>query len=494
MKLFSSTVKETVDAAKTTDYTRLYKCAAVICYTGILIQLPNFLTTMMSEFSRGRLVFFLFYLAGVPLGYAVQTFAGKLFGLRHITVGEYTYEDSRRYYKIHQAFLCHLAAVAALLFVNAFLTKNWTLYRSYEDYHSIIPLIVGLGTAFMVEAGGYLWFFPYNALISMRRIGPLGVLALIDFLAAVFNADAGRGWGFTDLLCLLCLYLAVALFLLVLNQSFITRSFGASQLFGVNDNAKRYSVRIVGVFLCIVFGAPFLLVFAMKLVFSILKLLGRASVAVMIGRQPQARAEAPVMDSMENAAGQLQQRTVVGWWLPVLVILGLVFLGIVSYMNFPGFRDKVKELWEMLRQLFRFLRTSHSDWRYRKRYRGENINYVDTEERTRKRSAAFFGRQDDTMSYRDFEKKLDSLPALSEKLCYAYAVAARLLQHQNCQIIKSDTPREIAGKVRRRSLISDIDHLTDVFEQLHYRESVPDASDAPLVLERLKSVVRQYLV
>ena len=495
MKLFSSRVRENADAARVTDYTRLYKCGAVVCYAGLFVQIPNFLTVLMSEYSVGRLVFFLFYLSGIPVGYAVQALAGRLFSISRTSLGEYTYEDTRRYYRFFEAFLCHIAAVLALIAVNAFLGKHWELYRSYEDYHSVIPLFVGLGTAFMVEMGGYLWFFPYNALISMRRIGPLGVLVLIDFLVSVMNAGSGIPHAGFDILNLSMLYLSVALFMLILNQSFITRSFGASQLFGVNDNAKRYSVRVVGVFLVIVFGAPFLLVLALKLAFSLLKMLGRASIAVMIGRQPQAaKTEQVIVDSAEGTLERLPQHTVPGGWLILFIVLGLALVGLIVFLYIPTFREKFRTFLELLRRLWRFLCTSHSDWRRRRRFRGENINYVDTEERTRKRSAAFFGKQESAPTYRDFEKKLDALPSLSEKVCYAYAVAAHLLEHQNCQITRSDTPREIAGKVRKRSLVPGIESMTDVFEQLHYREASPDEQNAPRTLEELKAVVKLYLV
>ena len=490
----SSSTAERADAGGSTDYTRLYKAGAVLCYMGILVQLPYSLTSSMSEYPAGRILFFLLYFAGIPLGYAVQALSGKIFGLEQTALGDYSYEDSRRYYSFPKAFLCHFASAGVLIAVISLLGKYWYLYRSYYDYNSVIPLFVGLGTAAMTEVGGWLWFFPYNSLVSMSKIGVFGVILLI--LLILFFGRSAFGFGSVlDNVCLIFICLSIALFLLILNQSFITRSFGVGKLFGVNDNAKRYSVRIVGIYLAFVFGAPFLLTVVLRLLLFILKILGRASIAMMIGAMPSEKKNDPgsavITDGGGNAQQLQTQPPLPGWYL-ILIVLALVLAGVVLYLLFPAFRKKAKHGIEKLRAFIRSLLSLRFNFRSRRRGKTENINYVDTEARTRKRNSAFFGRQDNTPDYRDFERRLDALPTLSRKLRYAYAVAARLLIHQNCQINPSDTPRELSKKVQKRSLIPDIGDLTEVFEQVSYREKEMEGSDAQNTLERLKVLVRQY--
>ena len=211
-----------------TDLSRLYQTGAVAVY--ILIALPFCAKFTMAFFAEWylKLLLLVLFVGCALAGYGLQMLGARLF---HLNRKEqvFTYEDTTKRYRPEQAIVVHLGAVP-IFFLTMWL--GWTLlfhFGHYDEY-SIVPYTIALCCFVMTELGGYLWFIPYISLISMRRIGTVGVVLLINCIMTFSSPTSLFG-----VLNLTALCLTVALFVLLLNQCFITRPYGGKIARGIND-------------------------------------------------------------------------------------------------------------------------------------------------------------------------------------------------------------------------------------------------------------------
>lgn len=468
-----------------TDYSRLYQTGAVATY--ILVALPFCARFTMPYFSQWYLKLLLLALfVGCALaGYGLQMLGARLFRMER-KEQVFTYEDTTKRYRPEQAILVHLGAVP-IFFLT--LRLGWILlyYFGHYDAYSIVPYTAALVCFVMTELGGYLWFIPYNSLISMRRIGTVGVILFINCIITFSNPTSLFG-----ILNLSALCLTIALFVLLLNQSFITRPYGGKIARGINDEAKVYSARIVGIALGCVAATSILtmsFVTAMvKLFYAIVKFC-TAGMAVVNNADDREIKEI----YMQDLAGEALKlpRGQADYWAAVFVILAVLSILVIVVLFTPGLRDKVREIWAYIKEIFYFLFKPHSEWR-KIRTRREYLNFVDVVEQTNTASKNAVRPADNIKTYTDFKRQLDALPTNDDKIRYAYAVAAAQLRHQRCGVGLSDTPREIARKVMAHGLVDDIDRLTADFERIQY-ENIPLEHSGQVTLERLCTLIRGYL-
>ena len=479
----ASSVKNT-----NTDYSTLYQIGAVACY--FLVALPFCAMFTLPFFAQWYVQVFLLvlFLSCGLAGYGLQMLGARLFHLER-KQKVFTYEDTTRRYRFEQAIAVHIGTVVIFLLS---MRLGWALlfsFGSYYDEFSIVPYTVAVFCAVMTELGGYLWFIPYNTLISMRRIGTVGVALLINFL---ISFSQNLHLPLFTVLNLSALLLTITLFVLLLNQAFITRPYGGKIARGINDEAKRYSARIVGLAIACISGATVVTMACISAVvslwYAIVKFVLARSVA-----QSTADDEAVREILEQDLAGEVLKlpRGQADYWVAVFAVLIVICVVVIYILATPGIKEKLRELWAYLKEVFFFLFQPHSAWR-KQRARQEYLNFVDTVEQTN----ASTGRQrrpaDNIKTYTDFIHQLDALSTNDDKIRYAYAVAAAQLRHQRCGVGLSDTPREIARKVKEHGLVDDIDRLTADFERIQY-ENGPLEHSGTVTLERLCILVRSYL-
>ena len=470
-----------------TDYSKLYQIGAVACY--FLVALPFCALFTMPFFSQWYIrVFLILFFIGCGLaGYGLQILGARLFHLER-KQQVFTYEDTTRRYRFEYAMLVHIGTV--ILF---FLTMRmaWELlfaFGSYYDEFSIVPYTIALFGAVMVELGGYLWFIPYNTLISMRRIGTIGVLLFINFLIS-FSQNLRSMF---DVLNLTSLCLTIALFVLLLNQAFITRPYGGKIARGINDEAKLYSVRIVALALT---GVAIGSLVTMSLITSVVKLFYGILKFFAAGDAAQNYADEREVQEILNRdiAGEVLKlpKGQADYWVVVLAILALLSVVVILILFVPGWKEKILEFWAYLKEVFYFLFRPRSEWK-KSRARQEYLNFVDTVEQTNVPQSGVRRPAEQIKTYTDFKRQLDAITDNDGKIRYAYAVAAAQLRHQRCGVGLSDTPREIARKVAAHGLVDDIDRLTADFERIQY-ENAPLEHSGTVTLDRLCALIRTYL-
>ena len=468
-----------------TDLSRLYQTGAVTVY--ILVALPFCAKFTMPYFAEWylKLLLLVLYVGCALAGYGLQLLGARLL---HLNRKEqvFTYEDTTRRYRPEQAILVHVGAVP-IFFLTMRLGWLLLFHFGHYDVYSIVPYSVALFAFGMTELGGYLWFIPYSTLISMRRIGTVGVILFINCIMTFSGPTSLFG-----VLNLTALCLTIALFVLLLNQNFITRSYGGKIARGINDEAKVYSARVVGIALGCVAAASVLvtslIAAIVKLFYGIVKfcMAGLASVNGVDDREIKEIYQQDLAgEALKLPRGQAD------YWVVVFALLSALCVFILCILFIPGLRDKMREVWAYLKEVFWFFFRPRSEW-HRGHARREYLNFVDVIEQTQSASKQAIRHADTIKTYTDFKRQLDALPGSDDKIRYAYAVAAAQLRHQRCGVGLSDTPREIARKVRERGLVEDIDRLTADFERLQY-ENAPLDHSGEVTLERLCTLIRAYL-
>ncbi len=468
-----------------TDYSRFYQMGAVAVY--ILVALPFCAKFTMPYFGQWYLqwMMLLLFIGCALAGYGLQILGARIFRL-HRKEMVYTYEDTTRRYRFEQAIVVHLGTIVVF-----FLTMRlgWTLlyyFGNYYDEYSIVPYSIALFCAVMVELGGYLWFIPYNTLISMRRIGTIGILLFINFI--VTGGGQHTLFGFINLFALCT---TIALFVLLLNQAFITRPYGGKIARGINDEAKRYSARIVGIALACIAGFS---IVTMSFITSVVSLWYAFLKFCLAGIAKNNNADEREIREIyeQDLAGEVLKlpRGEADYWIFVFGALCVISVVLLVILFTPGLKDKIHAWIAYLKEVLDFFFLPHSE-RRKLRARQEYLNFVDTVEQTNT-GGSMVRPAEHIKTYTDFKRLLDAIPDNDDKIRYAYAVAAAQLRHQRCGVGLSDTPREIARKVADRGLIEDIDRLTADFERIQY-ENAPLDHSGTVTLERLCTLIRGYL-
>lgn len=468
-----------------TDYSRFYQTGAAAVY--ILAALPFCTKFTMPYFGQWylQMLLLLLFVGCALAGYGMQILGARIFHL-HRKEMVFTYEDTTRRYRFERAIIVHLGTL-----VIFFLTMRlgWTLlfyFGNYYDEYSIIPYSIALFCAVMVELGGYLWFIPYNTLISMRRIGTIGVVLLINFL--VTGGYQQTLFGFLNLFAL-CM--TITLFVLLLNQAFITRPYGGKIARGINDEAKRYSARIVATALACIAGVS---IVTMSFITSMVSLWYAFLKFCLAGIAKNNNADDREIREIyeQDLAGEVLKlpRGEADYWILVFAALCVICIVTLIILFTPGLKDKIREWIAYLKEVLNFFFMPHSE-RRKLRSRQEYLNFVDTVEQTNAAGNAVRPAEH-IKTYTDFKRQLDAIADNDDKIRYAYAVAAAQLRHQRCGVGLSDTPREIARKVREHGLVEDIDRLTADFERIQYEDGSLEHSGT-VTLERLCTLVRSYL-
>ncbi len=491
-KTQASAASESTARAQNTDLSRLYKFGATLSY--LLSALPFIAMLVLPTFgtAHGIQIFILVYLLSCGFaGYGVQMLGGRLLRIQR-KPEVYSYEDKTRRYRIEQALFCHIGAVVLWLISTQLGHLLTHRFAGYYDQYSLYPVLIAVFAFFMTEFGGYLWFIPYNTLISTRNVAMMAFVMFGAFLVyKMYGFDAGL--PVMNAAMYLSLIVILALFVLLLNQAFITRPYGGKIARGINDAAKVYSARIVGIALCIValvsVVAMAVIVALVRLWYAIFKFFLARLVSSNTGGDMDRINEILTQD-YAGALLDLPQRQSDNW-LTLFVIFAVIVITFLIVLFTPALREKLKELIAYLKEAFMLLFRTPFDKRAKQQTR-ETLNFVDTEEKTRVNLRGNTVRTDDIRNYADFAKRLEQIPTLEDRIKFAYAVCAGRLRHQNLGVRVSDTPREIAHKVKAKDMISDIDTLTATFERLQYENAALGAGDES-TLTRLCVILQNLL-
>ena len=457
------------------DFSFLYKGFAVICYLFLTVHFACIMVLGLHTASPIHPWIFCYYFGCAMAGYGIQHLTGLIFRIVR-PKAENNYEDIKRRYKPVQAIPCHILAVIWFGIANDIGFEILREYALVFSHNSIYPLIFAIGGFILMEYGAYLWFFPYNVLVSMRSIAIVSVMMLIQTVVLVY-VRGGFGLGFYNISLVVTEFLAILIYMVLLNQCFLTRQYD-NRVSYVNDAAKLYSAGVVaGAVSAIILMASVIRMILIVLLKILEQLLGRMFVEGETGTTPY---------SPGFGYGFMQQlfdgEDASSNGLIAMLLLGLLFVTLFIIIAFPGIRERLLLLWEqLLADLAEF-------FKLKKKYRKTDLTeerFTDTIENLTRRSE----KRDGLPSLAAFERQLSRIPTPEEKYAYAYSVYAKYMEHSHGRVLVSDTPRERSEKVRSDEKYPDAGQYAAMFEEVRYAD---EAASITGLDERL-TVLHDYL-
>ena len=460
------------------DFTSLYKGFAVICYLFLTVHFACIMALGLHTASAIHPWMFCYYFGCAMAGYGIQHLTGLIFRIVR-PKAENNYEDIKRRYKPVQAIPCHILAVIWFGIANDLGFEILREHAIIFSHNSIYPLIFAIGGFILMEYGAYLWFFPYNVLVSMRSIAVVGVMMLIQTVVLVYVR--GLPLGFYNLSLVVTEFLAILIYMVLLNQCFLTRQYD-NRVSYVNDAAKLYSTGVViGAASAIILMAQVVRVILIVLLKILEQILGRMFVEGETGTTPI---------SYGGGYGGMQKlfdgEDASSNGLIAMLLMGLLFVTLFIIIASPAIRERLLLLWEqLLSDLAEFFKLKK---KYRKTEPIEE-RFVDTVENLTRRTH----KHDGLPSLAAFERQLSRIAKPEEKYAYAYSVYAKYMEQSHGRVLVSDTPRERTRKVCEDDRYPDAAQYTEVFEELRYADGNVTGEDLDIRNHDIYLFLKQVL-
>ena len=170
----------------------------------------------------------------------------------------------------------------------------------------------------------------------------------------------------------------------------------------------------------------------------------------------------------------------------IAMVCGIIYFAFRKNREFRAFLSRIKKLlaefFAMLKNLF----GGNIDFGYKV----ESVNYVDTEKKIQSKIITSKKRYRIPKNYKSFCDKLNQIEENSEKILYSYVTLIELSRRGQNKLKKSDTPREMAKKLRRDPKYRDIEKITEAFEIIEYARADIDSNDARFVLDTMQNIIR----
>ena len=465
------------------DFAFLYKCFAVLCYLFLTVHFACIMVLGLHTASAIHPWIFCYYFGCALAGYGIQYLTGLLFRIVR-PKAENNYEDIKRRYKPVQAIPCHIFAVVWFGIAQDIGVEILREHAVSFSHNSIYPLIFAIGSFILIEYGAYLWFFPYNVLVSMRSIAIVSIMMLVQTVVLVY-VRGGFGLGFYSISLVVTEFLAILIYMILLNQCFLTRQYD-NRVSYVNDAAKLYSAGVV-------VGASSVIILMATIVrfilIGILKILEIVLAKGILGfYRPQENEIEEI--SGGGSTGMVPGNGVLfggGNGLTPALLLGLLFVTLFVIMISPSIRDWILRLLERLLHDLAELLGWNKKYRHKKDSAEER--FVDTVENLTRRTQKHGGLPSRSV----FERQLSRMADPVEQYTYAYSVYAAYMENTHGRVLVSDTPRERSDKVHGDERYPEAEQYAALFEQLRYADDRQGLTDLQQHSQALCAYLRQVL-
>ncbi len=469
---------------------------SILGFLGIYFIVCAFMLPLLSGSFVMSLLGFAVVFVLMGFGYFLQAGVSAATGFKR-ELESRAYESEYKYFKKNRAFpVWIITAIIAFLvkyLADLYLYERSKLPTYSYDPDSALPLAVAVVFFIIVALGSFVWFMPYNRLMTGR--GLYTGMALL-FIFFVFHSSIKTPGVVTVGVCLLC-YAFCAL--ISANQYALGRTYRGTIVSFMTPQTRRYnmllSLGLAGVFLLILLLA-YTVVNGLRVCFLfIIAALFRATNNDDVGYTEED--EQDIFDSVSAFIFGTKDATKSAdyWFFIVFAVFVVLFMGIVLTRKRPEFKRFVAWLKAKLVALFEYIWLPIRDFSG-----GEEeffSNYIDEEIKLQKNELKAKRREDSRarMTWHEFSLSLRMKKTEEEKYRYAYSTFVSQLQKMPTFVKKSDTPRKIRDRLAASGKVTtkhEIEMITEAFEQIEYagNTATPETEKA---LEALCDKIRENL-
>ena len=421
---------------------------------------------------------FWFYL----LGYFLQYICSLVFRFRRSAASQ-SYESDVKHFKLFQAVI-PMALSIGVVFIYSFMLKEIVgIIGIDEALKNALVLIAPLGAASSV-GGCVIWFYPTERVVS-EKTAIIG--ACIIFIAYVFFGTLGI--YVRSLLILLVLY--IFCMAITLSYSNMTRNHLGTVVSFINKKSARYSF-----FSALIFLSICLACFTVTATITSGIVVTFKSFLYFILNSGTASSRSDV--SEVSATGRYNlfvygntnaSKTPAFYFFIVFVICavaGIVYFAFRKNKEFKALLAKVKEFFKNFFDMIRAIFGAKVDFGYDE----VNTSYMDVERKVQPKIISSKKRYRIPKTYKSFCDKLESIDNDSEKIIYSYVTLIEVSRVGSNKLKASDTPREIAKKLKRDSKYNGIEKITEAFEIIEYANEDIDPHSARFCIDTMQNIIR----
>ncbi len=453
----------------------------LIASVGILAMVLIASYTLLSPLQVGALAIII-PIGAYTLGYVMQGIVLLL--AHHKPPSDYSYEGTQKFfirgYAIIPLFVSLIfAALMQNVYYEYFLVLMHKGLLAQFDSYSLQPYACAVATFLCSAAGIVVQFFPYGRLMSMRvMVTCIGIGILGTFFTS----------GSPIVGILFAVYAACTVILM--NQSYIMRSYKSLVVTKISTSARMYSLRIM--LLCIVLSilGGIIVFIALNGLYRVLLFLLYLTVFTIVkdSSQTQQTTSQAVNDIVfeGDKIGELTNKmSLVGFIL--MAVFAILFFIFGKNASFKGIIDTIVRWFEEFVALF---------MGSREHVREPELNFKDEVETLNKVKASRMQTalaRSGSLTLREFNSEMSALKTDSERLSYSYIVMIRLLNTLNPSLRASDTPRELSEKIGATMNFPEIDGITDLIERMKYAKELDDPIETKRVLGDVRRMVEHHL-
>lgn len=440
-----------------------------------------------------RLIAFAAILALMAFGYFIQ--AGVCAATRFRRELETrAYEPEHKYFKQNRAFPVWVFTV----FLSVFVSKLTDLYLIEQakkptvvyDPESAVPFLAATAFVIVVAMGSFVWFFPYNRVMTDKGLIIGAISNMIVFVLHSMVRSPGTG---TVGVCLIGYALCA---LISANQYAIGRSYRGTIVSFMTPQTRKYnlllSLGLVGVFGILLFFA-YLIVNGIRV--CVLFLLATLMSAANGGAESveEDTISTTLSDMLWGRQGAVHSANY--WLFLAFVVFFVIFVIIVLVRRRAEFVRFVKWLKDWLVYLFEIFwlpirdNLEHEDYYF--------TNYVDEELKVQKDELRAKRREESRskMTWQEFNLTLRTKKSEEEKYRYAYSTFVGQLRRMPTFVKKSDTPRKIRERLAASGRVTskqEIEMITEAFEQIEFADR-PATPETEKALDKLCEKIKENM-
>lgn len=468
----------------------------LLTFIGIFTIVCSLVAPLLSDFWDAYILSYAVIFLAMGLGYFLQAAFCAAVGFRRVD-GTRTYESNEKFYSFPRAVPIIVVAIILSFFVSSLVDKF--LYEranqpgmSY-DPNSVIPFLVAAVFVLVVAVGSFVWFFPYNRIMT----GSAFLVGVIIF-GILFVLYLSGGSSYTVIIGInFIVYCFCAL--ICTNQYAIGKTYRGTVVSFMTKKTRMYNVALT-MLLSLAF---LLLLFIFYLIvngFRVIFLFLLAAFFSATYNDDAGYTEEKEEVAFDNLSEYLFATTDVKsapeyWYFIIFVVFSLVFLIFMLTKRAPEMRRFLSWLKNSILAFIDMIFRPIADY-LAPSERGFS-NFVDEEERMQRDEvrARVRTEKESEMTYKDFYSRLRSIRTPEDRYRYAYHTLVLRLRKIQGLIKKSDTPRQISDKLRSSGRVAGaetVSRISSEFERIEFAdEKAGESTDA--VLSSLCDVIKENM-
>ncbi len=404
------------------------------------------------------------------------------------------YEPEYKYFKQNRAFPVWVITLILSVFVSK-LTDLYLWERAKQptvvyDPESILPFLAAAAFVIVVALGSFVWFFPYNRIMTAKGLY-IGVT--VNLVVFAFHSMVRSPGVVTVGVCLIG-YAFCAL--VAANQYSLGRTYRGTIVSFMTPQTRKYnlllSFGLVGLF-CILLFIAYLIVNGLRVcaLFVLAALMSSANGGSEYPEEEQISGS--LSDMLWGREGAVHSANY--WLFWIFVVFFVIFVVVVLVRRREEFKRFVAWLKAWIVSLFEIIwlpirdNLEHEDYYF--------TNYVDEELKIQKDQLKAKRREENRarMTWHEFNLSLRMKKTEEEKYRYAYSTFVDQLRKMPTFVKKSDTPRKIRDRLTASGKVTtkhEIEMITEAFEQIEFADK-PATPETEKALEALCDKIRENM-